>query len=108
MVSLNLANALITKGDYSRAIQVLSDYLLVDPDHALSYQLLVDAHRKQRSFLQMHQAKAEYLVLLAAYPNAIDELHTAYNFAKDNNLEQQRIRARIEQLRQQEKRIKSL
>ncbi|BDX06677.1 M48 family metalloprotease [Planctobacterium marinum] len=108
VISLNLANALIKKGDYANATEVLSDYLLVDPDHALSYQLLIDALRNLRSFLQMHQAKAEYLVLLAAHPNAIDELHTAYNFAKDNNLEQQRIRARIEQLRQQEKRIKSL
>lgn len=108
VVSLNLANVLIKKGNYERAIQILNDYLLTNPDNVLSHQLLIDAYGKRQSFLQMHQTKAEYLVLLAAYPNAIDELHTAYNFAKGNHLEQQRIKARIEQLREQQKRLKSL
>lgn len=108
VISLNLANAAIYKGDHDKAIDVLNDYLLVNPGHPLSHQLLIDAYGQSQSFLQMHQTKAEYFVLLAAYPNAIDELHTAYNFAEGNNLERQRIRARIEQLRDKQKRIKAL
>lgn len=108
VISLNLANAAIENGDYDKAIEVLNDYLLLNPNHVLSYQMLIDAHGKKQAFLQMHQAKAEYFSLLAAYPNAIDELHTAYNFAEGNNLERQRIRARIEQLRESQKRLKSL
>ena len=108
VIALNLANTAIEYGDYDKAIEVLNDYLLVNPGHPLSYQLLIEAHTRKKSFLAMHQAKAEYLVLLAAYPNAIDELHTAYNFAEGNNLERQRIRARIEQLRDKQKRLKTL
>lgn len=108
VISLNLANAAITKKDYEKAIDVLNDYLLVNPKHFLTLQLLVKAHTESHSYLQLHQTKAEYFVLLAAYPNAIDELHTAYNFAEGNNLERQRIRARIEQLRDKQKRLKAL
>lgn len=108
VISLNLANAAIEKGDFDKAIEVLNDYLLINPDHSLSLQLLIEAHGQSQSFLEMHQTKAEYFVLLAAYPNAIDELHTAYNFAEGNNIERQRIRARIEQLREKQKRLKTL
>lgn len=110
IISLNLANAALNEGRSQQAIDVLTDYLLIDPDDALSYQLLSEAHSDQNNFLAMHQAKAEWLALLAAYPNAIDELQTAYNYAKNNNnnIEKQRIRARIEQIRDDQKRLKSL
>lgn len=108
VISLNLANAAIKKKDFNKAVQVLNDYLLVNPGHPLSYQLLIEAHGESQSFLEMHQSKAEYYGLLAAYPNAIDELHTAYNFADDNHIERQRIRARIEQFREKQKRLKTL
>ncbi|XOV78215.1 MAG: M48 family metalloprotease [Aestuariibacter sp.] len=108
VISLNLANAAIKAGDYDKAIAVLKDYLLVNPDHMLSYQLLTDAYGGKKAFLQMHQAKAEWLALYAAYPNAIDELQTAYNYTGDSNIEKQRIRARIEQLRTEQKRLETL
>ncbi len=108
VVSLNLANAAIQQGDFEKAEEVLSDFLLVNPGDPLSYQLLSEAHSKQNNKLQMHQAKAEWFALLAAYPNAIDELQTAYNYTADNNIEKQRIRARIEQLRDTQKRLKAL
>lgn len=108
VISLNLANAAIKMGDYGKASRVIKDYLLINPGHVLSYQLLMEAYGENKQFLEMHQAKAEWYALLAAYPNAIDELHTAYNHAKDNNLEKQRIRARIEQLREAQSRLKRL
>lgn len=110
IISLNLANAALNEGRSQQAIDVLTEYLLIDPDDALSYQLLSEAHSNENNYLAMHQAKAEWLALLAAYPNAIDELQTAYNYAKNtnNNIEKQRIRARIEQIRDDQKRLKSL
>lgn len=108
VITLNLANATIKSGSHDKAIRVLNDFLLLNPGHALSYQLLIEAHGEKQSFLAMHQAKAEWLALFAAYPNAIDELQTAYTFAEDNNIEKQRIRARIEQFREQQKRLETL
>lgn len=108
VVTLNFANAAIKKGDYNRATELLNDFLLVNPEHSLSYQLLADAYGESKQFLQMHQTKAELYALLAAYPRAIDELHTAYNFAIEDHLEKQRIRARIEQFREAQERLKNL
>lgn len=108
VLSLNLANALIQDGDYKQATNILKDYLLVNPNHFLSLQLLADAYGESGQMLEMHQSKAEVFVSVAAYDRAIDELHSAYNFATDRKLEKQRIRARIDQLREAKNRIKAL
>lgn len=108
VVTLNLANAAIKSGDHDKAINVLTDYLLVNPGHALTYQLLTEAYGEKKAYLQMHQSKAEWLALYGAYPNAIDELQTAYTYTGESNLEKQRIRARIEQLRSEQKRLETL
>lgn len=108
VVSLNLANALIKGRQYERAIALLKDYLLINPEHTLSYQLLADAYSESKQKMEMHQARAEFFALLSVYPKAIDELQTAYNFTGEQRLEQQRIRARIDQLREAERKLKSL
>lgn len=108
VITLNLANVLIDKGDIDKATQILKDYLLVDSNNFLALQLLSDAYGKSRQMLEMHQSKAEVYALVAAYPRAIDELHSAYNFAGDRTLEKQRIRARIDQLRDEIDRLKTL
>ncbi len=108
VITLNLANALKEKGSISEATQILKDYLLVDPDNFLALQLLSDAYGQSRQMLEMHQSKAEVYALVAAYPRAIDELHNAYNFAGDRTLEKQRIRARIDQFREEIDRLKTL
>lgn len=108
VISLNLANILIKKGDIKEATRILKDFLLVNPNNLLALQLLSDAYLESRQMLEMHQSKAEVYALVAAYPRAIDELHTAYNFAGDRQLEKQRIRARIDQIREQIDRIKTL
>lgn len=108
VLSLNLANVLIKSGEYEQAIQILKDYLLLNPDHFLTRQLLSEAFGESGNMLELHQNKAEIFVSLAAYDRAIDELHNAYNFASDSKLEKQRIRARIDQLREAINRMKSL
>ncbi|TRY30182.1 M48 family metalloprotease [Aliiglaciecola sp. M165] len=108
VISLNLANVLIKKGDIDQATNVLKDYLLVNPDNMLALQLLSEAYGESRQLLEMHQSKAEVYALVAAYPRAIDELHTAYNFAGERRIEKQRIRARIDQFREAQDRLKAL
>ncbi len=108
VLALNYANALIQAGKFSPAIQILKDYLLVNPDYELAYQLLSEAYRKAKQFGDMHQSKAEVYALYGAYARAVDELQYAYNFAGDDHLIKQRIRARIKQLRDEEERLKRL
>lgn len=108
VLTLNLANAAMQQGDFAKATRLLKDYLLVNPDHLLTHQLLSDAYAENRQLLEMHQSKAEVYALVAAYPRAIDELQHAYNYAADRKLEKQRIRARIDQLREEQNRLKGL
>lgn len=108
VLTLNLANVLIKNNEIERATSLLKDYLLVNPDNMLAYQLLSDAYRTSAQSLEMHQVKAEIYALVAAYPRAIDELHNAYNFANERKLEKQRIRARIEQFRSAQERLQTL
>ncbi len=108
VLTLNLANVLIKTKDFERATTLLKDYLLINPDNLLAYELLSDAYSNSEQKLEMHQVKAEVYALVAAYPRAIDELHNAYNFADERNIERKRIRARIEQFRTAQERLQSL
>ncbi|MGO4892687.1 beta-barrel assembly-enhancing protease [Flavobacterium sp. W21_SRS_FM6] len=105
---LNLANALIKDKQYAKGISLLKDFLLINPNYLLAYELLGDAYRGNQQPLEMHQVKAEIFAQLAAYPRAIDELQSAYNFADTKQLEKQRIRARIEQFRDAQEKLRAL
>jgi predicted Zn-dependent protease len=108
VLSLNLANAKIKNKEFDEATNILKDFLLVNPSNLLAHQLLSDAYGENQQKLEMHQSKAEVYALAAAYPRAIDELHNAYNFAAERQLEKQRIRARIDQFRNAQERLKAL
>ena len=108
VLALNYANALISAQQYDEAIALLKDFLLVRKDYQIAYQLMTEAHQKAKQFSQMHQSKAEVYALYGAYTRAVDELQYAYNFAGDDHLEKQRIRARIKQFRDQEERLQRL
>lgn len=99
VLALNLANAMIKAQQYPTAIQILRDILLIDPEHFLSYSLLIEAYTATGQKRQMYKASAERYALLLAYPKAIDELQFAYNETGLDFLEKQRIKARIEQFR---------
>lgn len=108
VLTLNLANAMVKNKQYPEAIRLLKDYLLVEPNNLLAHQILADAYGESQQKLEMHQTNAEVYALAGAYPRAIDELHSAYNYASIRELEKQRIRARIEQLRQSQTKLESL
>lgn len=101
IVTLNYANVLYKARQYSQAIEVLKDYLMINPDSVLGHQLISDAYAASQQPMQMHQANAEFYQLLSIHQKAIDELQFAYNYA-ENYLTKQRIRARINQLREKQ------
>jgi predicted Zn-dependent protease len=108
VLALNHANALISAQKYDDAISLLKDFLLVKKDYQIAHQLMSEAYQKAQRFSQMHQSKAEVYALYGAYNRAVDELQYAYNFAGDDHLQKQRIRARIKQFRDQEERLERL
>ena len=108
VLALNQANAYISAQNYDEAISLLKDFLLVNKDYQIAHQLMSEAYQKSKRFSQMHQSKAEVYALYGAYNRAVDELQYAYNFAGDDHLIKQRIRARIKQFRDQEERLERL
>jgi len=108
VISLNYGNALSIAGHYKQATAVLQDFLLVNPDNFIAYDILTSVYRKQDKRGLMHTAKAEVLALLGAYSKAVDELQTSYSLVEEQPLLQKRIKARILQFQEQENKLKRL
>jgi predicted Zn-dependent protease len=108
VISLNYGNALLISGHYNRAETVLHDFLLINPDNFIAYDILTSVYRKQDKKGLMHTAKAEVLALLGAYSKAVDELQTSYSLVEEQPLLQRRIKARILQFQEQENKLKRL
>ena len=108
VISLNYGNALSKSGNYEQAELVLQDFLLVNPDNFIAFDLLTTVYRKQDKPGLMHTAKAEVYALLGAYSKAVDELHTSYNLVEGQPLLQKRIKARILQFQEQENKLDRL
>ncbi|MFT5759170.1 MAG: putative Zn-dependent protease, partial [Alteromonadaceae bacterium] len=81
VVALNYANVLQEAEKYDQSALILQDFLLVNPGHFIANDLLATVYRKQKKTALMHVTNAEVYALLGAYPRAIDELQTGYNFA---------------------------
>lgn len=109
VVTLNYANVLTESGQLEQAAELLQDFLLIKPDNFLAHDLLTTVYTKQKNSALMHMSKAEVYALLGAYPRAVDELQTAYNYVeKDKSLLKKRIKARILQFQEQENKLKRL
>ena len=109
VVALNYANVLTESGQLEQAAELLQDFLLIKPNNFMAYDLLATIYTKQKNNALMHINKAEVYALLGAYPRAVDELQTAYNYVeKDKPLLKKRIKARILQFQEQENKLKRL
>jgi len=108
VVSLNYANALISVKKYDDAAEILQDFLSVNPGNFIAYDLLTNLSRDQKKTGLMHMYKAEVYALLGGYSKAVDELQTSYSFLEEQPLMQKRVKARILQLQEEEKRLKRL
>ena len=108
VVTLNYANVLTEAEQYSKAELLLQNFLTLNPRNFIANDLLAEVYRKQDKMALMHATKAEVYALLGAYPKAVDELQTGYNFAEDNPLLKKRMKGRILQLQEQQDRLKRL
>jgi len=108
VVALNYANVLQEAKKYEQSAILLQDFLLLNPGHFIANDLLATVYRKQNKKALMHVTNAEVYALLGAYPKAIDELQTGFNFAEEQPLVKKRIKARILQLQEQELKLKRL
>ena len=108
VVSLNYANALVTVKKYDDAAQILQDFLAVNKNNFIAYDLLTKLYSAQNKLGLMHMNKAEVYALLGGYAKAVDELQTSYNFLEKQPLMQKRVKARILQFQEEEKRLKRL
>ncbi|WP_016955950.1 M48 family metalloprotease [Catenovulum agarivorans] len=106
---LNYANALLTANQAQKAVEILKDFIILHPEHYLAWQLMAQAYKQLENRSMYHQAQAELYALVLAYPKAIDELHTAFNYIeRQSETEKRRISARIKQLREEQESIKRL
>jgi len=108
VVTLNYANVLMEAGQLNKAEQLLNDFLLIQNNNFIAYDLLTTVYTKQKKLSSMHTNKAEVYALLGAYPRAIDELQTAINLSGDEILTKKRIKARILQFQEKEDKLKKL
>lgn len=108
VVTLNYANVLTKAEQYEQAETLLQDFLLVQRHNFIAFDLLTTIYQKQDDKAMMHASKAEVYALLGAYPRAIDELQTAYNFTDSKPIVKKRLKARIIQLREEEEKLKRL
>jgi predicted Zn-dependent protease len=108
VISLNYANALINSNQFDLAAEILQDFLLINPENFIAYDLLTTLYQKQGKLGLMHMNKAEVFALLGGYNKAVDELQTSYSLLDELPLMQKRIKARILQFQEQESRLKRL
>lgn len=108
VVTLNYANVLSEAKQYNKAEVLLQDFLAISPKNFIANDLLTEIYRKQDKMALMHASKAEVYALLGAYPKAVDELQTGYNFVEENPLLKKRMKGRILQLQEQQEKLKRL
>jgi predicted Zn-dependent protease len=108
VVALNYANTLQEAAKLSEAEVVLQDFITLNPQNFIAHDLLTTVYRKQDKKALMHASKAEVFALLGAYPKAVDELQTGYNFVEENPLLKKRMKGRILQLQAQQEKLKRL
>ena len=108
VVALNYANTLQEAARLSEAEVVLQDFITLNPQNFIAHDLLTTVYRKQDKKALMHASKAEVFALLGAYPKAVDELQTGYNFVEENPLLKKRMKGRILQLQAQQEKLKRL
>jgi beta-barrel assembly-enhancing protease len=103
-LQLNLANAYIKNRNYQQAVTLLHRYTFDHNDDTNGWDLLVTAYGGSRSRAQEMSAKAELLALEGQFQQSIQLLQNAKNQTKGNQTMISKIDARINQLKQLQKR----
>ncbi|MEY4921726.1 MAG: hypothetical protein RLY17_443, partial [Pseudomonadota bacterium] len=105
VLQLNLANAYVQSGQPAAAIKLLNRYTFANPNDPNGWDLLAQAAAAQGLRDQELAARAESMALSGKLPQAIGLLSDASARVKLGSLEQARYDARIDQLRQLDKRF---
>ncbi|TPG63254.1 beta-barrel assembly-enhancing protease [Ewingella americana] len=103
---LNLANAYVEGGQPANASRILNRYTFTYPNDPNGWDLLSQAAAAQGLRAQELAARAESMALVGRLDQAIDLLGNASALQKLGSLEQARYDARIDQLRQLQKRFR--
>lgn len=107
VLQLNLANALLQGNKPADAAQILNRYTFNNPNDGNGWDLLTQAEATLGNHDQELAARAESLALDGQLPQAISALSAASAQVKLGSLQQQRYDARIDQLRQLQKRFQT-
>lgn len=107
VLQLNLANALLQDNKPADAAQILNRYTFNNPNDGNGWDLLTQAEATLGNHDQELAARAESLALDGQLPQAISALSAASAQVKLGSLQQQRYDARIDQLRQLQKRFQT-
>ena len=97
-LSMTYAEAAIKARKASEAVRVLTDVTTSRPNDHDAWYLLAEAHGLNGDTVGIHQARAEYFVLVGNYDQAIKQLGFAYPLVKDNFQQNARIQQRIEEI----------
>jgi predicted Zn-dependent protease len=105
VLQLNLANAYVEGNQFAKASQLLYRYTYAHPEDANGWELLTKATAQQGLRAQELAARAESMALIGRLDQAISMLSNASAVSKLGSLDQARYDARIDQLRQLQKRF---
>ena len=103
-LQLNLANAYVKARNYQQAVSLLHRYTFDHSDDTNGWDLLITAYGGLKSRAQEMSAQAESVALEGKFPDAIRLLTNAKTQAKGNQTLIAKIDARINQLKQLQKR----
>ena len=97
-LTMTYAEATMKAQQASEAVRVLTDVTTSRPNDKDAWYLLAEAHGLNGDTVGIHQARAEYFVLVGNYDQAIKQLGFAYPLIKNNFQQSARIQQRIEEI----------
>ncbi len=105
VLQLNMANAYVEGNEPAKASRLLYRYTYAHPDDPNGWDLLTQSVAQQGLRAQELAARAESMALVGRLDQSISMLSSASSLAKLGSLDQARYDARIDQLRQLQKRF---
>lgn len=105
VLQLNMANAYIEGNEQAKASKLLYRYTYAHPDDPNGWDLLTQSVAQQGLRAQELAARAESMALVGKLDQSISMLSSASSLSKLGSLDQARYDARIDQLRQLQKRF---
>lgn len=105
-LTMTYAQTLLKSGDAARAEKLLVPMTTRRPSDVDLWYLLAETYGLANNIVGVHEARAEYFVLVGNLDQAITQLGYALPLVKDNFQKTARIRARIEEIHKMRQRQK--